>query len=413
MIMFVLILFFVSLLFLAEIFLRKYLINAGLFFKEFPSISKKIIKKYKTFDQYLGWKPIPTVNHPDNTGSYIGVNRGATYSINNLGSRTFENSFEKEYIATFGDSFCMCREVKDNETIQYFLSQLTDSYVSNYGVGNYGLDQAILRLETTPLPKTIKHVFMIITPWTIERIISVWKHYCEPGNVLAAKPRFVLENGNLKLIENFIKNVNEFEKIPTYKKFLHQYDGNFPFFLKNLSHSPKTALGYLFQDKDLLNYLLAYNKLKSSKDKDIKDFLKGAEPFIVKNLQKENEYLQTLYASQSLLLEAILLRFIQFCKSKEYTSNLIMLPSYSHIKFMQQNNILYRGKLKLICKRIDLNFLDMFNFWNTFDKDDLEKYFIDTYGHHSALGNKCIAKIIYEEVLNKNNIGDIILTKET
>lgn len=399
--MFVLILFFVLSLFLVEIFLKKYLINAGLFFKEFPSINKKIIKKYKTFDQYLGWKPIPTVNHPDNTGSYIGVNRGATYSINNFGSRSFENSLEQEYIATFGDSFCMCREVNDNETIQYFLSQLTNSYVSNYGVGNYGLDQAVLRLEITALPKTIKHVLMIITPWTIERIISVWKHYCEPGNVLAAKPRFVLENGNLKLIENFIKDVNEFENIPAFKKFLHEYDENFPFSLKNLKHSPKTALGYLIQDKDLLNYLLAFNRLKSSKDKNVKDFLKNAEPFIVKNLQKENEYLQMLYTQQSKLLEAILLRFVQFCKNKGYTPHLIMLPSYSHIKFIQQNNNLYRNKLKSICEKIDLNFLDMFDFWNTFAQNDLEKYFIDTYGHHSAVGNKCIAKMIYEKILNK------------
>ncbi len=392
----------ILLLLIIEISLRGYLIKAGLFFKEFPSINKKIIKKYKTFDQYLGWKPIPTVNHPDNTGSYIGVDRGASYSIDKFGSRTFENSFSQaEYITTFGDSFCMCREVNNDETIQYFLSELTNSYVSNYGVGNYGLDQAVLRLESTPLQKSIKLVLMIITPWTIERIISVWKHYCEPGNVLAAKPRFVLENGNLKFIENFIKDVNEFENIPAYEKFLHKYDGNYPGFLQNIKQSPKTALSYLIQDKNLLNYLLAFNRLKFSKDKNVKNFLKNAEPFIVKNLQKENEYLQMLYTQQSKLLEAILLRFVQFCKNKKHIPHLIMLPSYSHIKFIQQNNNLYRNELKSICEKINLNFLDMFDFWNTFDKNDLEKYFIDTYGHHSALGNKYIAKIIYEKVLNK------------
>ncbi len=391
----------VILLLLIEVVLREYLVKAGLLLKEFPPIDRKIITKYKTFDQYLGWKPVPTVNHPDNTGSYIGVNRGASYSINDRGGRMFEHSFNREHITTFGDSFCMCREVNDNETIQYFLSQLTDSYVSNYGVGNYGLDQAVLRLEITPLPKTIKHVFMIITPWTIERIISIWKHYCEPGNVLAAKPRFILENGNLKLIENFISIPNDFLKIEKHKDFLHQYDGNFPFFLKNLKACPKTALGHLLRDKNLLNYLLAFYELKASKDKNVKNFLRKAEPFIVKNLQKENKYLQALYTSQSLLLEAILLRFTQFCKNKGYNPYLVMLPSYSHIRFMQKNNNLYRNELKKICKKIDLDFIDLFNFWDTFYKDDLEKYFIDTYGHHSALGNKCIAKIIYEEILNK------------
>ena len=47
-----------------------------------------------------------------------------------------------------------------------------------------------------------------------------------------------------------------------------------------------------------------------------------------------------------------------------------MLPSYSHIRFMQKNNNLYRNELKKICKKIDLDFIDLFNFWDTFYKDD-------------------------------------------
>lgn len=172
-------------------------------------------------------------------------------------------------------------------------------------------------------------------------------------------------------------------------------------FAKHKTGFPNSTRLYLISDKNLLNYLLAFNELKASKDKSIENFLKKAEPFILKNLQKENEYLQTLYASQSLLLEAILLRFTQFCKNKVYIPHLIMLPSYSHIKFMQQNNPLYRNELKSICEKIDLNFIDMFPSWNNFDKYNLEKYFIDVYGHHSVIGNKYIAKIIYEKVLNK------------
>lgn len=63
---------------------------------------------------------------------------------------------------------------------------------------------------------------MIVTPWTVERIISVWKHYCEPGNILAAKPRFILEKDKLKLVENFIKDPKDLIKIKYYKKFLRE-----------------------------------------------------------------------------------------------------------------------------------------------------------------------------------------------
>ena len=45
----------------------------------------------------------------------------------------------------FGDSFAFCRYVNDNETWEYFLENLIQMNVRNYGVGNFGVDQAILK----------------------------------------------------------------------------------------------------------------------------------------------------------------------------------------------------------------------------------------------------------------------------
>jgi len=39
-------------LFFIEIVFRRYLVKAGLFLKEFPSIDESIIRKYKTFDRH-------------------------------------------------------------------------------------------------------------------------------------------------------------------------------------------------------------------------------------------------------------------------------------------------------------------------------------------------------------------------
>ncbi len=394
---------FIFVLFLViEHFLKKYLIKTGLFLKEFPNIDKKIINRYKTFDKVLGWKPIPTLNHPDNTGSYIGINSGSFFSINEFGSRFFKNSFSSKYIATFGDSFCMCREVNDDCTFQYFLSQQTNSFVLNYGVGNYGLDQALLRFETTKLPPSVKHVIMAVTPWTIERIISVWKHYCEPGNLLAAKPRFVLENKKLKLIDNFIKDTSDFLNLKKYKDFLHNYDGNYCFFYQQLKTFPKTALGYLFSDPDAIKYILAVSKIKNIKleEKNRKEaigsFLKQSEPFLLKKFYQENQYLQSLYDKQKELLKNILKRFVESCVNNDKVPYLVFLPSYSHVEFIKQGNPLYRNIVNPICEGIGLKFIDGFNFWKTFDEDELKNCYIDTYGHHSEIGNKYIADLIYK-----------------
>ncbi len=41
-------------------------------------------------------------------------------------------------------SFVFSRQVEDDETWQHFLSRLSHSNVLNFGVGNYGFDQALL-----------------------------------------------------------------------------------------------------------------------------------------------------------------------------------------------------------------------------------------------------------------------------
>jgi hypothetical protein len=68
-------------------------------------------------------------------------------------------------------------------------------HVLNYGVGNYGFDQALLRFEKN------KHIQLEITiigivPETINRINSIWKHYLEFGNIYGFKPSFFIKGGN-------------------------------------------------------------------------------------------------------------------------------------------------------------------------------------------------------------------------
>ena len=81
----------------------------------------------------------------------------------------------------------------------------------NFGVGNYGLDQAILRFEKIYFNLHPKYVIFIVVPETICRIQSMWKHFFEYGNILAFKPRFIVDKDSLKLLRCPLKSINNAE----------------------------------------------------------------------------------------------------------------------------------------------------------------------------------------------------------
>ena len=66
-------------------------------------------------------------------------------------------------------------------------------------MGNYGVDQSILRLEREFTNNQTDIVILAVVPDTICRIVSSWKHYYEYGNTFAFKPRFILKNDEIKI----------------------------------------------------------------------------------------------------------------------------------------------------------------------------------------------------------------------
>ena len=113
----------------------------------------------------------------------------------------------------------------------HHLSSLKDSNISNFGVGNYGIDQALLRLKRDYEIHKPEIVLLAVVPDTISRIVSMWKHYYEYGNTFGFKPRYIISNENeLTLIKIPINNESKFCKLaplisvfklsPTHKTFL-------------------------------------------------------------------------------------------------------------------------------------------------------------------------------------------------
>ena len=189
---------------------------------EFPILSETALKKFIShgFDKELGWSRKANTSHEETGKS----NQITKWTINSKTART-NPSFDEldSKISCYGDSFTFCRQVNDNETWEHFLSKLLDTNVLNFGVGNHGIDQSLLRLKRDfPRHKT-DTVILTVVPDTISRIVSVWKHYYEYGNTFGFKPRFVLKNNELQLIKNPIDDESKFYR---YRDFLDEIRNN-------------------------------------------------------------------------------------------------------------------------------------------------------------------------------------------
>jgi len=228
---------------------------------EVPPFDWKKIKEIDFFgckhDPELGWVPHPNQQGKEKTkflenGKW--KHYETTWTTNNEGCRSNpgHGDLDNKVIACFGDSFTFSRQVNDHETWPWQLSRQLGVNATNYGMGNYGLDQALLRLERE-LQKglEVETIVMGVVPDTISRIVSVWKHYYEYGNTLNFKPRFVYDesSGKLTLIENRINSEEKFKEIGEGKHLSHLRENDY-FYTKK------------FQ-KDMLSFPYSISLLKN------------------------------------------------------------------------------------------------------------------------------------------------------
>jgi hypothetical protein len=359
---------------------------------ELPTLDENALQKFinYSFDPYLGW-----VRKPNSSGVEHGQKGEIRFQIDENGCRS--NSFNKltPLIAAFGDSYVFCRQVEDNETWEAQLSKEKGFGVMNYGVGNYGADQALLRYEKVSLPETVRIVILGFVPESICRIQSYWKHYLEFGNTFAFKPRFVFgSEGKLSLIENPIKNINDYASLedilPRVQKLDKFYNTKFrslqfriPYalsFMRNPIRQIKliTAIGF----RGILRYL----GLNSTWSENL--------PFTL--VMKDNiKEAHNFYSDKDStdLLKAIILRFKKATSSRGHIPLVLLMPQLLDLKFAKDKSSPYQEffrQMSLLLPVIDLT--------NSFANEEIDKLYInDQYGGHlSPAGNLLVAMEITE-----------------
>lgn len=363
---------------------------------ENPKLSEEGLRKFfkSGFDPELGWvrKPNTKKDEPGKFGK-------TTYHISQDGYR-LNPGFETfpKIISCYGDSFTFARQVNDNQTWEWYLSELTKSNVMNFGVGNYGLDQALLRLKREYPKNKTKIVIMGVVPSTIVRILCLWKHYNEFGNTFGFKPMFRLENNQLELIKNPIDSEEKFFHYQDYLSLIKKYDYfyerkfrremiKFPYFISILAQPVRNFS---------LIYMLIKDKYFKSKQKQQKEEM-YAEPMKVimkMNLNLRHElFVEDKYAVS--LMIKLVEEFVGFSRKQNFSPVFLLLPQKDDILFIRKKGQFYDKFINAIKGKITT--IDLTE--NILDRNDLDNIYSDDNeygGHFSEEGNKIVARFIFE-----------------
>ncbi len=368
---------------------------------EYPILSEEGLNKFfnKSFDPDLGW-----IRRPNSQGIEKGKFGDVKYNIDWLGSR--ENKFSEKYdstIACYGDSYAFCRQVHDFETWEHYLSDILKSSVLNFGVGNYGLDQAFLRYQKSHLPESVNTVIIAVVPETICRIQSTWKHYLEFGNTFAFKPRFFLDNSNnLNLITNPMQKREDFDNYKSkldeiikhdrfyYEKF-RKNQFRFPFsisFLRNIKRN-------IFLTSKLLqkNFFRLLNISKPHIEDAPFEFIMN------ENIKMSHKMYQDKKSVE--LLKSIINTFFKLAEKRKHKAYVVILPQLIDLRILGNKTLKTYSN---VLSNLEIGKGTLYDMTDEFKKvDDIEKFYInDKYGGHiSNVGNKFIAQKLAKMITQK------------
>jgi hypothetical protein len=365
---------------------------------EIPKLDARALQKFldDSFDSRLGW-----VRKPDSSGIERGQKGDIKFHIDSSGSRS--NRFAKlsPSLAAFGDSYVFCRQVEDDETWEAQLSDQNEMGVLNYGVGNYGADQALLRYEGMTLPSSVQVVVIGFVPETICRIQSCWKHYLEFGNTFAFKPRFVLDpEGKLSLLENPMQSADDFScfqdmlsKIQAgdrfYKKKFRTLQFRFPYIvslLRNPARQIKLVCAIAF--RGLLRAIGKSTVWSESLPFALvmKDNIRASH-----RMYSDNESTE--------LMGAILSRFKEVAMSRGHIPLVLVMPQLLDLKLAKYAKSPYQDFFR------NMNtLLPVLDLTDKFLNREIEKLYINDQfgGHFSPAGNYLVAEAVSNWLASSN-----------
>ncbi|ELY57504.1 hypothetical protein [Natronolimnohabitans innermongolicus] len=379
--------------------------------EEFPGIDRELLGKFSSFDPELGWCPQPNREKQKDTGDHLPgeeVRTVVTYSTDEYGSRVCPANDREEdadvTVSTYGDSYCFCREVNDDETFQHYMAEELDTHVANYGGGNYGLDQSLMRLKRQYPEEETDYVFMVVTASSIARILSVWKHYQEFGNILAVKPRYVLEDGDLERIDSPVDEKEDLLDLESKADFLREYDFHYDHWFKpHYASFPYTT--DLFDDPEYLKYaaITGGKELERRAGRSIPgvDFDEAQTQSALRMEQPRVRYHERLFDTHEPLFDALIEEFVDYAEQQGFTPVFAMVQQLRYAKYESEHGPIYGDLVDRLDEKYDtLETVDMARHLDP--GDDVESLYVERGegGHYSPETNQEIGRVLADIVEN-------------
>ncbi|WP_339103232.1 hypothetical protein [Haloterrigena salinisoli] len=393
--------------------------------EEFPEIDRELLGKFSSFDPELGWVPQPNQEKQKDTGDHLPgeeLRTVVTYSTDEYGSRVCPakdrdedgaataadeersdgNATSDVTVSTYGDSYCFCREVNNDETFQHYMAQELDTHVANYGGGNYGLDQALMRMKRQYPEEETDYVFVVVTASSIARILSVWKHYQEFGNILAVKPRYVLENGELERIDSPVDEKEDLLDLESKADFLREYDFHYDHWFK--PHFASVPYTTDFLDKpEYLRYaaITGCKELERRAGRSIPgvDFDAAQTESVLRMEQPRVRYHERLFETHEYLFDALIEEFVDYADEQDFQPVFVMVQQLRYAKYESEHGPIYGDLVDRLGEKYDA--LETVDMARHLDPDDgVESLYVERGegGHYSPETNREIANVLTEVV---------------
>ena len=334
------------------------------------------------WDAELGW--VRRANSQRTETGRGGVK--TSFTINAQGARHNPGFDGKDPdILVYGDSYAFARQVNDDETWGHFLSKALGRNAANFGVGNYGLDQALLRLEKEQKDASADIFIMAVVPETLCRIHSAWKHFSEYGNTFAFKPRFKLNAGTLQKIPNRIDTREKFFELPTFLDALKRDD----YFFENKFQRDIFLFPYSIS---LCRNFPRHWRLMRGAITDRLGLTKKAA--FVEVMKRNIQITADMYTDPAAvaLFSAQCARFARFCESKNATPVLVMMPQLLDVALIREGRHYYASALKSLPEGLVV--VDVAP--ELLRHENVSELYIDDQfgGHLSAKGNQVVADLL-------------------
>lgn len=314
--------------------------------------------------------------------------------LSRLGSRSSKVYQPKPVyeIKAFGDSFTQGTGVKDNETWEAYIEQLTGWDCLNFGVQGYGVDQAFLKYSRLDNVKS-KYTLLATHIENIGRLVSVYRAFYT-GRWGPPKPYYTALNDKIELVEAPVTSQKHAYKLLD-KHFVDQIRAvdYWPNYYENVRGSPSRltwpSTWMIFKHFDFF-----YNR-------SIFEFKRKVFPSYDLELQRSKYY--HLYDESSIaftILKHIITGFIELSHERSEIPIVIIFPSQHALDVLSSyRTSLYSAFLTFLHAQ-DYPFLD---FGSILVSEAYSQYYLSYDGHFSPEGNARIAHELLKYIENLGN----------